>query len=240
MSDGGPKSASSALNSIDSVLYASSGVSFSREMTDEGPRIRGFVCRAFVQYAQATRGEILSAERFLGCTHPLPEPGLDPDLDGLGFLPSRWYPADLVHEVIDIATSGLSTAEMHELAGGAGRNVFHQQITGLQRAIFSLLATPARMAKHSTRAWLHNFSSGRLEYETREGMQRSTYHDWVEHHPLLCRGLMTGRLEAFKAMGLEDVRIKIERCDPKLGCSSTVWRGAAQPDEPESFDARAG
>ncbi len=208
-------------------------------MTDEGARIRGFVCRAFVQYAQETRGEILSAERFLGCRHALPEHGLDPDLSGLGFLPSRWYPADLVHEVIDIATSALSTVEMHARAGGAGRSVFHQQITGLQRAIFSLLATPTRMAKHSTRAWLHNFSTGRLEYETREAMQRSTYHDWDEHHPLLCRGLMIGRVEAFKAMGLKKVRIKIDRCDPEHGCSSTVWWGEPHADEPESFDARA-
>ncbi len=201
-------------------------------------RVRGFVCHGFVEYMQTRLGVEATAERLRSHVDFEASGFLRPEEAGLGFLPSRWYPASLLHELLDAALAHLPEERRRVMAARAGRFVFERQISGLQRALFSLFLSPARYARHASKAWDHNFGSGRVLFEERPHSHISHYVEWKEHHPVICRAMMIGRLEVYKSMGKRDARTYVERCDPIEGCCSRVYWGPRGDDEPALSDAR--
>ena len=202
-------------------------------------RVRGTICHGFLDFLQQQLG-VEEIARRLGGTLGLPEfEGLEVRRPGIGFLPSRWYGASMVHQLLDLVLGDLPQAQQRNLASMGGRFVFAQQLTGLQRALFALLLTPPRYVRHAQRAWTHNFGSGLVTFEVGERSHRTTYTSWVEHHPMICRAMMSGRLEVYAAMGKKDARVAVDCCSPETGCSSTVWWGQRSDEEPFVHDARA-
>ena len=196
------------------------------------PRIRGYICDGFARFIQSRIGTEMLGAHLRQRLEPAFVESLDFGREGLGFLPSAWYRADHVHRLLDASLDGLSPETKLRFAGQAGRSVFARQIGGLQKALFSMLLTPDRYARHIPKAWRHNFGSGTIAIESGEGWHRSTYTGWREYHPLVSRAMMVGKLEAYRAMGLDDARVYVERCDPELGSVSVVYWGPRSEYEP--------
>lgn len=199
-------------------------------------QIRGFMCRSFAKSLQEQLGMEVVAERVTPVLAAWNESTVEPGQLGAGFLPTRWYRADFIHDVLDAVLGPVTKADLLELTAVLGRNAFREHMSGLQRAVFALFVSPDRVTKHAGKAWRHNFSSGELTYETFSNSHLSTYRNWREHHPVMCRAVMLGRLEIYGAMRLPDVRVKVLTCDPAHGCRSQVWWGPRGLDEPEQFD----
>lgn len=198
--------------------------------------IRGYICRGFAEHIVRRWGTPW-VSRAAARLPPEMTEGLDLRRDDLGFVPSRWYPAHEVHALLDLIFEEIPEHRQFELAGEAGRHVFTTQLQGFQRTLFALILSPNRFVRHAPKAWAHNFRTGEVSYETGPRHHTSTYRHWQEHHPIICRGMMVGRLEVYAAMGLENARVSIECCDPERGCRSTVYWGAPSDGEPDTPDA---
>lgn len=202
-------------------------------------RMRGVLCDPFIQWLRG----VIGSEELDARLRPIVEDSgrwqLRLDNPGLNFLPSRWYPAPLVHAVVDAAFEAIPPARRLAVAGAAGRFTYRRQLTGLQRAIFSMFLTPERFARHGPRAWRHNFATGMISFETSGRSQVTRFDGWQEHHPLICHAIKMGRLELYSAMKLDSVRLLFGDCDAKLGCWSQVFWGEPSVGDPRSFDAYA-
>ena len=190
-------------------------------------KMRGFICQAAFGWAQQELGRdhVLAVQQ--RAPEMVGELGLDLSRPGAGFLASTWYPAPAMHVLTDALFGMFEPEEQMELARRAALYVFEQQLTGLQRALLSLMMSPKRYLKHASKAWLHNFSDGTLHFEADlesvRPWHRSVYLDWGAHHPVICRMMMQGKRVIYEAMGCKDVEILVESCDPDgHGCASTV------------------
>lgn len=202
-------------------------------------RMRGVLCGPFMQWLRDAIGSDELDRRVQEVVASSGRWQLRIDSEGLNFLPSRWYPASLVHAVVDAAFEGTSPTKKLSIAGNAGRFTYRRQLTGFQRAIFSMFLTPERFARHAPRAWRHNFATGEISFETSGHSQVTRYAQWQEHHPLICHALKLGRLELYAAMKLDSPRLQLGSCDPAHGCWSQVYWGEACEGDPSHFDAYA-
>jgi hypothetical protein len=170
-------------------------------------------------------GEFLSwygvrfgSQRLLSATRDLH--GKYPDVFDLGrathgILPSRWYPALLVHEVVDRLTAEFSPKELDSMALDAADVIMNKTLRGVYRAIFALIATPERYVKHIDRLWSLHYDSGRpVVLVMNPTTHRVHYEGWRSHHPFICRLNMAAARAIYIAMGCRDVRLE------RLGCVS--------------------
>lgn len=192
----------------------------------EQPAIRGAICRSFLDWVRGECGPTHPEERFVSASAELTA-AVVPGDPHFGMLVNRMYPAETVHELLELLMPGADDQQRLQACDPAGQYIFKHQLSGLQRAVFSLMLTPKRYVKHAHRAFRHNFSDGDLNYEEGEDWHRCVYTNWSCHHPLVCRMVMFGKLSVYRAMGCANPTIEIERCDPATGCSSLVRWGDA-------------
>jgi hypothetical protein len=190
---------------------------------DEDPKgaIKGFICASFAEWTHAQLGEAFFRRGLMRVSAD--------DLDGLslatpdlGIVPIEWYGASRMHRILEALTAELGDEEKAKMSAIAGRYIFERQMTGLQRALFSLLLTPTRYVKHASKAWRSNFTNGELEFETGPDFHRCVYRAWHAHHPLICKMMMHGKLAVYRAMGMKRARVEVVRCADGDGCDSIV------------------
>jgi len=149
---------------------------------------------------------------------------LDADLDTasatLGILPTRWYPAEVVHLILDGLSERLSATELDAVCHDAAEDAVEKAMSGLFKAAFDLLVTPERYAKYIQRFWnrMHDTGVRRIDI-VQPGFARSYVTEWPGHHPHLCQLTMQTMGAVFRRMGCRDVRVIRVQC---------VSHGAAQ------------
>ncbi len=138
---------------------------------------------------------------------------IDPASPTLGVIPTAWYPALAVGQILDGVTEGMSAKERARLIEESTAAGVEQGIRGIFRLAFELLATPERYAKHIQRFWnqLHDTGTRRVEI-VGPGEAISIIEDWPGHHPLLCAVTMETMAAVFRRMGLEDVEVVRVEC----------------------------
>ena len=101
-------------------------------------------------------------------------------------------------------------------------------LSGVHRAVFRVVGSPALMRDHGQPLWERQFDTGRVRItDLGPGEQRHEYHDWLAHHPLLCRITFSCVAPMFRAMGVREPSVHLERCCADGGsyCSALVrWR----------------
>ena len=183
---------------------------------EEAPAIRGIICREFVEWLAIDRGPDYVADCI---TRARPEDvqGLHTELPLLGLLPQRFYPAERMHQLLDVLTADIPHSEHDRMCQRAGEYIFDRQVRGLQRAIFALMLSPSRYVKHAHRAWRHNFRDGEVTYEAGDDWHRSTYTNWGGQHPLICRMMMYGKASEYRVMGCQEPTVEVERLRSSVG-----------------------
>ena len=141
---------------------------------------------------------------------------LDPESATLGVIASRWYPADMVHALLDEITRDWQESEKRRVAAEAAGSVMRATLGGVYRTLFRMMITPERYARHAPKLWSFYYDSGVFTVLP-QGSGRaaiSTVRDWSSHHPFMC-GLNRGAAIAiYRAMGCTDVE-----CD-RVACVS--------------------
>jgi hypothetical protein len=142
----------------------------------------------------------------------------------LGVLPNVWYPAPLVHALIDELTEGFTQDELAVMAQDAATEIMKKTLRGVYRAVFNLFVTPDRYRRHIDKLWSLHYDNGRPLIEVvGPGAHRVRYVDWAGHHPFVCTLNMSSAIPIYEAMGCRDVSWSRVSCTDAGGtCESLV------------------
>jgi hypothetical protein len=189
--------------------------------------VKGAVIREFVTWFELHQGR----ERIRTIAERAPEDLrdlLDPDEPLVRILPSSWYPARLVHSILDTLSEDIPEARLVEMAHDATRWAISRAMNGVYRFTFEKLASPQVYAALVPRLWrqLHTTGERRLQV-TGPGQAESVVSSWAGHHPLLCTITVEMMCGLFEKMGCKDVRYKRTSCvsrGAKECVTRVTWR----------------
>jgi hypothetical protein len=214
----------------DAVVWLDSGKLGDREAmpiaapaTDVG-HIKGAAFREFVVWYAARFGR----EKLSRAVPAYAESFLKPAGEALGVLPNVWYPAQVVHDLLDGLVRDFDDAELERVAQEAANQIMSKTLRGVYRAIFNLLVTPDRYSRHIDKLWALHYDTGRPMIELIGPCEhRVRYVDWRSHHPFICRLNMSATVPIYSAMGCRDVSWTRVSCTSAGGaaCINRVrWR----------------
>lgn len=140
------------------------------------------------------------------------------DRQGLGLIATDWYPAEVVHAILDAVAECRTDAEMKALLRDASEFTVRRLTRGLYQYLFRMVASPGLYAKHVQKAWrtLHTTGTRRVEL-TSPGVADSTIEAWPAHHPWLCWLTMETMRSVFGAMGCRDLDLDRIECVSSSG-----------------------
>lgn len=176
-------------------------------------KIKGAAFRQFVLWWEENRGreQMLAAFDRMRITEH--RNLLDPEREALGILASRWYPADLIHALLDELTAGISRGQRLEMAEIAADAVMTATFSGVYKAVFVALASPPRMVAHIQRIWDMHYDSGKVTITPMSPREHSTcYSQWDSHHEFICQLNMASARPIYKAMRCQNVQIERVQC----------------------------
>jgi len=184
----------------------------SKAGTDGPGNIKGAAFREFVTWYGKQRG----SQRLEAAVAALPEGArshLQPQREALGILAATWYPAEIVHALLDELLRGVPADERLEMAGAASEAIMRSTLHGIYRVLFRLMATPELYARFGNRLWSMHYDSGDLILELNEPTRLSaTVRDWRGHHPFICELNCAALIPIFSEMGCVDVRVTHDAC----------------------------
>jgi hypothetical protein len=171
----------------------------------EQPMMKGAMLRACVDWYEERYGEDALREIAARASEEL-RAYLDPDDPLVGFLPASWYPAPLVHELLDVFSAGRSEAEIAQMAKEATRAGVVRGTNSVYRFVLARLVSPEIYARTVPRLWrqLHTTGERRVRI-LGPGEAESVVTRWHGHHPLLCTITIETMCALFESMGAKDV-----------------------------------
>lgn len=178
--------------------------------------VKGAVLREFVLFCEQ-HDDRERLTRALGALREAYPQDVAPARSGGGFLTSRWYPAELVHVLVDEVTKGRSAAAQQELAQRAAKVIMGRTLSGVYRFLFSTFATPDLYARHVNKLWGMHYDNGQVQIDNkpRDGV-RSVAHQrvvrWISHHPFVCKLNAAAAIPIYEALGGRDVRYETIAC----------------------------
>jgi len=181
--------------------------------------VKGAVLREFVLFCEQydDRARLARALNALREAYPA---DVDPERSGGGFLASRWYPAELVHVLVDEAIAGRSQVEQDALAQHAASVIMGHTLRGVYKFLFSTFATPDLYARHAQKLWSLHYDNGsvHIDNKAREGVNGVAHARvvrWISHHPFVCKLNGAATMPIYEAMGCRDVRCDTIACVSK-------------------------
>lgn len=138
---------------------------------------------------------------------------LDPDDPIVRFLPSSWYPARLVHAMLDIAMEGRTELEIERFMRDSTRHVVKNGMGSVYRSLLSKLGSPQIYARMIPRMWRQLHDTGeRSVVIDEEGHATSTVAHWAGHHPVLCTLSTALMCAIFEEMGKKNLKWTCVHC----------------------------
>jgi hypothetical protein len=138
---------------------------------------------------------------------------LDPDDPIVNFLASSWYPARLVHAMLEIGMEGRTELEVERLSREAARYVVANGMGSAYRAILRRLGSPQIYARMIPRLWRQLHDSGdRSLVISEDGHATSKIANWAGHHPLVCMLSTALMCAIFEQMGRKNVKWTCVHC----------------------------
>ena len=175
-------------------------------------QVRGAAFREFIRWY----GTAVSADRLREAARALPSAHramLRIDDAALGVLSSTWYPAPLVHRLIDELMRDFDALTQTQLARKAAAAVMDSTLEGVYRVLFRWMATPARYAKYASRLWASYYDTGEFSVtSSTPGEATAVLRNWPSHHDFMCELNLRAATEIYKAIGCRDVETVREAC----------------------------
>lgn len=148
--------------------------------------IKGAALHGFVSWYQDER----DAETLRRAHQRLPltvKRYLDPARPAMGVTAGSWYPAAVVHGMLDGVTAELDAAATEALAHEAATRIFERNMPGILRPLFRMFVSPTMVKAMSQLLWDVYYDSGRVTVSWQgRTAQRMQLEGWRSHHPFLC------------------------------------------------------
>jgi hypothetical protein len=174
--------------------------------------IKGEMIRSFLGWYQEQVGRDRLAQMLRSLPAPLTA-NLDLEREGLGILASNWYPARMIHELLDAMEREHGEAAMPELLRAGCEHMVGEVFRGVYRYLFRLVASPKLYARNIQKAWRTLHSSGERELVlTGPNEAESFIRNWPDHHRWLCLINQQTMRCVFGAMGYRKVEVARTHC----------------------------
>ncbi len=152
-------------------------------------RIKGTAVRAGLQWFAETYGEALLA-RIFDQSSPELQSQLRPGDPAFGIMASGWYETHLMGELLDVLDRVAAPEDSRELASRLAAAVARDNVNGVYRALFRLVASPKLLEANAQRVWGTYVDEGTMAVRLlTPGSFEARIRGWSHHHASVCQML---------------------------------------------------
>ena len=181
-------------------------------MTIGSNAIRGSALRPFVSWYVRLYGEA-RLDRALSQLSSRDRGRFGSPARGLGIDDSTWYPAPVIHEVLNGLLDGLDSAERRRLARSGADVTIETSLSGLLRVAFRALVSPRVCLMLGPHMWGSFYGSGRVRIQSQgTRTHRMEVREWAGHHPFLCQMNCEAGRAIYEAAGCHGVSTRQAAC----------------------------
>ena len=207
---------------LSSVPPARSSSSF-RAAAPQG-RIKGAAVRAALVWFSETYGDAACAQVLERASIEL-QSMLRPGDNAYGVIASTWYETTLVGELLEIVESVVADDDVEEYRSRMAGAVAKDNVGGVYRSLFRLVATPPLLEANAQRVWGTYCNEGAFVVRVvRPGAFEARLRGWSAHHAALC-ALGSHLLEQFlRTIGYNGLVVERTQCVSNED-GQCVWEG---------------
>jgi serine/threonine protein kinase len=177
-------------------------------------RIKGTAVRAGLTWYASTYGATV-----LTRVGALASPGLQATLrlqdPEFGIMPSGWYDTSVIGELLELldrVASG-SPSDSDELYGKLARAIAQDNVSGVYRSLFRLVASPEMFVLHAQRVWRTYIDEGTLSVQIQgPGSFEAQVVGWSRHNAEVCRFLRPLVENLLREVGYTALVVERTRC----------------------------
>jgi serine/threonine protein kinase len=187
-------------------------------------RVKGVAVRAGIAWFAETYGNAGIA-RVVDLASPELRAILRPKNTACGLIASGWYDTQLVGELVELIERVAAPIDPVAFGASVGEAIAHDNVTGVHRALFRLVASPALLEAHAQRVWRSYVDEGTLTVRMRAGGSfDARVRNWAHHHPSVCRTVRAMLESALRAAGYTALVLERTHC-VGLGDTQCAFRG---------------
>jgi hypothetical protein len=187
-------------------------------------RIKGAAIRAGISWFAEIYGNPGLA-RVVELASPELRALLRPGDPVFGLIASGWYQTQLVGELVELIERVASPLDPMSFGAQVGEAIAHDNVSGVHRALFRLVASPALLEANAQRVWRTYVDEGTLSVRVRgRGAFDARVRGWSRHHPSVCRTLRAMLESSLRTVGYTALVLARTQC-VALGDSQCLFGG---------------
>ena len=151
------------------------------------------------------------------------------DLDdpGLGVLPSTWYPAAAVHDLLDAVEADHTAEERARIVRDGATATIESTLTGVYRWLFQTMMSLDRYARNSGRLFSRYYEPGVMtKTPLGDHGHLTVVEGWTAHHPMLCEFILHTAVYVYGVLGCRNFNCRRTACVQQGGtqcCFEMTW-----------------
>jgi serine/threonine-protein kinase len=135
------------------------------------------------------------------------------DEPGFGIIPSGWYDAQAIGELLALLQEVTSPHDPDAFYEKLGAAVSRDNVEGIYRSLFRLVTTPESLLANVQRVWRTYFDDGTLVARLpKPGQLDLSLTAWSGHHPRLCRAVGFGLQHLLREVGWNGLVLERTSC----------------------------
>jgi tRNA A-37 threonylcarbamoyl transferase component Bud32 len=175
-------------------------------------RVKGTALRAGVAWFAETYGEP-GMSRVLELASPALAQVLRKDDFAFGLIASGWYETSLVGELLALIDRVASPADPEAFAAKIADAIANDNVNGVYRALFRLVASPPLLEANSQRVWRTYVDEGTLTVNLKgPGAFEARVRGWTRHDAVVCRMIQYMIERLLRAVGYSGLVVERTQC----------------------------
>jgi serine/threonine protein kinase len=187
-------------------------------------RVKGAAVRAGIAWFAETYGQSALA-RVVELASPELRAILRPKDPVFGLITSGWYETQRIGELIELIERVASPLDPANFGSAVGEAIARDNVGGVHRALFRLVATPSLLEANAQRVWRTYIDEGTFSVRLRgRASFDAKARGWSRHHPSVCRILRAMLESSLRAVGYTSLVLARRQC-VGLGDPHCVFSG---------------
>ena len=138
---------------------------------------------------------------------------LRPHLPVFGLIASGWYDTQIVGELVELIERVACPVDPIAFRSSVGDAIAHENVGGIHRALFRLVASPSLLEANSQRVWRTYVDEGTLSVRIQAlGSFDARVRGWSRHHPSVCRTMRAMLESSLSGVGYTALVLERTQC----------------------------
>jgi serine/threonine protein kinase len=130
-----------------------------------------------------------------------------------GIMPSGWYDTRVIGELLELLDRAAVPSDSDALFVRLAQAIAHDNVTGVYRSLFRLVASPAMLEAHAQRVWRTYIDEGTLTVHVpTRGSFEAQVVGWSRHNVAVCRFLRPLIEQLLRSVGYTALVVDRTRC----------------------------